>query len=135
VVAARAGNRTLAADVISKAAGKKQGAVTRVKEAGSPVAARLVDRDVESRHEYSSQTGPGARELGLKKDDTAKWFGIELKLEWKEVMEQIQKADQCQYPGCKCSRPAAGDYCGDVCANAQESGMDNECKCGHPECL
>lgn len=51
MVAARAGNRTLAADVISKAAGKKQAAVTGVKEAGSPVAVRLVDREVESTHE------------------------------------------------------------------------------------
>lgn len=50
-------------------------------------------------------------------------------------MENIQKPDQCQHPGCKCPRPSIGDYCSDYCENAQEGGMDNDCKCGHPECI
>jgi hypothetical protein len=49
-------------------------------------------------------------------------------------MERAQSDDQCQHPGCKCPRPATGDYCSDYCANAQAGGMDNECRCGHPEC-
>jgi hypothetical protein len=49
-------------------------------------------------------------------------------------MERAQGEDQCQHPGCKCPRPSTGDYCGDTCANAQEGGMDEECRCGHPEC-
>ena len=50
------------------------------------------------------------------------------------VMERAQGEDQCQHPGCKCPRPSTGDYCGDACANAQGGGMDEECRCGHPEC-
>ncbi len=42
--------------------------------------------------------------------------------------------EQCAHPGCECPRPATGDYCSDYCANAQAGGMDNECRCGHPEC-
>lgn len=49
-------------------------------------------------------------------------------------MERIQTPDQCQHPGCKCPRPSEGDYCSDHCASAQQGGMDNDCKCGHPEC-
>lgn len=49
-------------------------------------------------------------------------------------MENIQKPDQCQRPGCKCARPASEDYCGEHCRDAQKGGMDNDCGCGHPEC-
>jgi hypothetical protein len=49
-------------------------------------------------------------------------------------MERAQGDDQCQHPGCKCPRPATGDYCSDHCANAQAGGIDDECRCGHPEC-
>jgi hypothetical protein len=49
-------------------------------------------------------------------------------------MENIQKSNQCQHPGCECERPSTSDYCSTYCANAQEGGMSNECKCGHPDC-
>jgi hypothetical protein len=49
-------------------------------------------------------------------------------------MERAQGEDQCQHPGCKCPRPAAGDYCSDHCAGARQNGTDNGCRCGHPEC-
>ena len=57
MVVARVGNHTLAADVISKVVAKKPAAVAGVKEADSPVAVRLVDREAKSAHEHSSQTG------------------------------------------------------------------------------
>jgi hypothetical protein len=57
VVAARAGNHTPVVNVISKVVAKKPAAVTGVKEAGSQVAVRLVDKEAESTHEHSSQTG------------------------------------------------------------------------------
>jgi len=49
-------------------------------------------------------------------------------------MLNIQTDDQCQHPGCKCPRPAADDYCGEYCRDAQQGGMDNDCKCAHQEC-
>jgi hypothetical protein len=49
-------------------------------------------------------------------------------------MVEIQTEDQCQHPGCKCSRPSTGDYCSEYCRNAQTGGMDNDCRCGHPDC-
>ncbi|CAA9429928.1 MAG: hypothetical protein AVDCRST_MAG74-3619 [uncultured Pyrinomonadaceae bacterium] len=49
-------------------------------------------------------------------------------------MENIQKENQCQHPGCKCARPSTGDYCSETCANAQKGGMETGCRCGHPEC-
>ena len=38
-------------------------------------------------------------------------------------MERAQGDDQCQHPGCKCPRPATGDYCSDHCANAQKGDL------------
>lgn len=49
-------------------------------------------------------------------------------------MEKLQTEDQCQHPGCECARPSTGDYCGDYCRTAQKGGMDEHCRCGHPEC-
>lgn len=49
-------------------------------------------------------------------------------------MEKFQTEDQCQHPGCECKRPSTGDYCGEYCRTAQKGGMDEVCRCGHPEC-
>ena len=49
-------------------------------------------------------------------------------------MEQMQTENQCQHQGCKCLPPSTGEYCSENCENAQKGGMDDECKCGHPEC-
>jgi hypothetical protein len=52
-----------------------------------------------------------------------------------QIMERIQTREQCQHPGFESALPSASDYCSDYCENAQKGGMDNECQCGHPECI
>lgn len=44
---------------------------------------------------------------------------------------------KCAHPACTCTVASGERFCSDYCAelaNANATGTDNGCNCGHPEC-
>jgi hypothetical protein len=48
--------------------------------------------------------------------------------------EVIAAGDRHTFDSFGFSAPSVGGHCSDFCENASQSGMDNECRCGHPAC-
>jgi hypothetical protein len=55
-----------------------------------------------------------------------------------EVPHKLAQLAKCAHSGCVCTVESGETYCSDCCASmaaGDQAAADDECNCGHPECM
>jgi hypothetical protein len=55
-----------------------------------------------------------------------------------EVTHKLAQLAKCAHSDCHCTVEPGEQYCSDYCAsmvNGDQAAADDDCNCGHPECM